>query len=79
MNGYDVINRVGKWVVYICEDSGSRDLGYEHSGYFEHDSYGEGGRLWFYKWELVDYDGIEELPEQVEEAIKQLDFSLGEE
>ena len=71
---YDQIKRVGKWVTYIAED-GER----EHRGYFEHDDLGEGGGLWFTDWELVDYDGVYELPEEVVKAIKMLDFSMGEE
>jgi len=72
---YVQIERVGKWVTYICEEV----MYHEHTGYFEHDDLGEGGGLWFTDWELVDYDGVYELPEEVEEAIKHLGFSLGEE
>ena len=73
MKEYDN-HRVGKWVTYIREDGDK-----EHRGYFEHDDYGEGGGIWFTDWELVDYDGVYELPEEVEKAIKHLGFSLGEE
>ena len=75
---YDQIERIGKWVTYICVASASNSCR-EHRGYFEHDDLGEGGGLWFTDWELVDYDGVYELPEEVVKAIKILDFSLGEE
>lgn len=40
-------------------------------GYFEHHKEGEdcAGGLWFEHNELVDYDGVYELPEEVEDAL----------
>lgn len=41
-------------------------------GYFEHDHYGDGvaGGLWFDPDKvLLDYDGVFELPKEVEEAL----------
>ena len=66
--------RVGKWVTYISKD----DSG--HRGYFEHDDLGEGGGLWFSGFEgkeLYDYDGVYDLPKEVDEAIKLLGFTNG--
>ena len=65
----------GTWVC-IC-------AGYEDgSGSWEHQSdedddetYYEGG-LWFEGMELVDYDGIFELPEEVKLAIKDLGYKI---
>ena len=40
-------------------------------GSYEHDRYGEdvGGGLWVEKHELIDYDGMYKLPEEVIEAL----------
>jgi hypothetical protein len=43
-------------------------------GYFEHQTYGEelGGGLWFdASGELIDYDGVYELPKEVATALKE--------
>lgn len=41
-------------------------------GYFEHNELGDevGGGLWFIGNELTDYDGVFELPKQVEQALR---------
>lgn len=41
-------------------------------GFFEHNELGDecGGGLWFEGLELVDYDGVYELPKEVREALK---------
>lgn len=46
-------------------------------GYFEHDELGDemGGGLWFENNELVDFDGVYELPKKVIEGIEQLGFN----
>lgn len=56
-----------KWEVHIDVEQGY--------GYYEHDTFGEGGGLWFVKhasgkWELADYDGCSELPMNVFKAIR---------
>ncbi len=41
-------------------------------GYFEHNELGDecGGGLWFINNALTDYDGVYELPKQVEQALQ---------
>ena len=41
-------------------------------GYFEHNELGDecGGGLWFQDGALTDYDGVYELPKQVETALR---------
>ena len=45
-------------------------------GYFEHEEYGDeyGGGLWFEGKNLVDYDGVFELPKEVIQALRDLGF-----
>ena len=45
-------------------------------GYFEHEEYGDeyGGGLWFKGKNLVDYDGVFELPKEVIQALRDLGF-----
>jgi len=45
-------------------------------GYFEHNYFGDelGGGLWFENNELVDYDGVYTLSEEVIEKIESLGF-----
>lgn len=48
-------------------------------GYFEHDIYGDerGGGLWFdTDKELLDYDGMCDLPKSVRQAITELGYSV---
>ena len=46
------------------------------TGWFEHYIYGEelGGGLWFEGKELVDYDGVYSLPDEVIKAIEMLGY-----
>ena len=50
-------------------------------GYFEHEVEGDNcaGELLFDGNELVDYDGVIELPKEVIQAIRDLGFYVGEE
>lgn len=50
-------------------------------GYFEHEEYGDeyGGGLWFEGKNLVDYDGVFELPKEVIQALRDTGFYVGEE
>ena len=45
-------------------------------GYFEHEEYGDeyGGGLWFEGKNLVDYDGVFELPKEVIQALRDTGF-----
>jgi hypothetical protein len=47
-------------------------------GYFEHNTLGDecGGGLWFIGDELVDYDGVFQLPKEVVEALRNHGFLL---
>lgn len=61
------------WAVYISPSTSY--------GYFEHDDAGEGGGLWFKGADgkqLVDYDGVFELPRLVAVAIVQAGYRLGD-
>lgn len=55
-----------------------------YRGYFEHNEYGEdaAGGLWFERTdrgiELVDYDGVYELPKAVATGLVSLGFNLDE-
>lgn len=39
-------------------------------GYFENKEYGTNGGLWFDGSELMDYDGVTELPQEILDALK---------
>jgi len=60
----------GKFEINIDEN--------EEEGYFEHDIYGEelGGGLWFKNKELIDFDGVSILPDEVAEGIIKLGFNV---
>jgi hypothetical protein len=47
-------------------------------GYFEHEIYGEdaGGGLWFEGKNLVDYDGMAILPDEVIAGIRKLGYTV---
>ena len=65
--------KVGKFEVQIDPEASY--------GWFEHDELGDecGGGLWFDQKDLMDYDGVFELPNDVIAAIKQLGFTVGDE
>lgn len=46
----------------------------ENRGYFEHETHGEMGGLWFDGKELSDYDGVYSLPKQVIDALRQMGY-----
>ena len=53
-------------------------------GYFEHNIHGGGGGLWFEcsedgKLELIDYDGVFELPGPVIDILREGGFIVGKE
>lgn len=53
-------------------------------GYFEHNIYGGGGGLWFEdnddsEIELIDYDGVFELPGPVLDILREGGFIVGKE
>lgn len=54
----------------------------ESRGWFEHEEHGDeyGGGLWFDNdMNLIDYDGVFELPKEVLLAIREMGFHVGEE
>jgi hypothetical protein len=59
---------VGKFEVVINH--------WENFGYFEHEDYGDewGGGLWFEGKNLIDYDGVYELPSEVIAGIRELGY-----
>lgn len=50
-------------------------------GYFEHNELGDncGGELLFDGTDLIDYDGVFELPKEVVQALRDMSFYVGEE
>jgi hypothetical protein len=50
-------------------------------GYFEHEDYGDewGGGLWFEGKNLIDYDGVYELPSEVIAGIRELGYIVTQE
>ena len=59
--------------LYALEQDGRR------YGWFEHDEHGDeyGGGLWFYREELVDYDGIASyLPQEILDALEAKGFNV---
>ncbi len=64
MADYKVVKTINtdNFEINLCEDN---------YGYFEHNELGDecGGGLWFEGDELVDYDGVFELPKEVREAL----------
>lgn len=53
----------------------------ENFGYFEHEDYGDewGGGLWFEGKNLIDYDGVYELPSEVIAGIRELGYIVAQE
>lgn len=49
-------------------------------GYFEHHRYGDeqAGGLWFADKVLLDYDGVYELPKEIEDALSAAGFDLSD-
>lgn len=47
-------------------------------GYFEHEEYGEelGGGLWFENNELIEFDGVMLLPDEVADILQSLGFKV---
>ena len=50
-------------------------------GYFEHNELGDNcaGELLFEGKDLIDYDGVFELPKEVIQILRDMDFYVGEE
>jgi hypothetical protein len=61
----------GKWHVAISPSS--------NYGYFEHDTSGRSGGLWFKAKALTDYDGVFELPREVVKALRSEGYRVASE
>lgn len=48
----------------------------EHYGYFQNNTTGTEGGLWFDDQTLVDYDGVFELPKEVHTALTNAHYNL---
>ena len=65
---------VGKWLVEVDTEA--------KYGYFENQNSGGGGGLWFElqddtkELELVDYDGVFELPKDVAKALRDMEINV---
>lgn len=57
---------VRKWETVVSPSTGY--------GYFERETDGEGGGLWFEQNELRDFDGVYALPSAVAEALRQMGY-----
>lgn len=64
----------GVWVSIIIGSDGKGSWEY-HSDEDDEETYVEGG-LWFEGKEVVDYDGIYELPEEVKMAIRDMGYEI---
>lgn len=59
---------IGKWETNISPST--------NYGYFENINNGNSGGLWFENNEIIDYDGVYELPQAVIEAVKKLGYGI---
>lgn len=67
----------GAWVcVYSGDEDGDGSWEYQ-SDEDDEETYFEGG-LWFEEKEVVDYDGIYELPKEVKLAIRDMGYEIEE-
>lgn len=62
MHNYTETLEKGNWIVEISPTT--------QYGYFENKNTGAGGGLWFDGLELVDYDGVFELPKDVASVLE---------
>ncbi len=59
---FNLVNQVGDWLVHVDTE--------KQYGCFENQEDGTEGGLWFNNNELVDYDGVYEIPRQVVQALQ---------
>lgn len=60
--------QVGSWLVEVDTQA--------QYGYFEHQETGTEGGLWFKNNELIDYDGVYEIPRQVVMALQSMNLNV---
>lgn len=65
---FNMKHQVGDWLVEVDTD--------RQYGYFENQERGGGGGLWFTNNELVDYDGVYEIPKQVVMALQSMNLNV---
>ena len=65
---FDKKQQVGDWLVEVDTE--------KQYGYFESQEHGDGGGLWFTNNELVDYDGVYEIPKQVVMALQAMNLNV---
>ena len=65
---FDKKEQVGDWLVEV-------DTAKQY-GYFENQEHGGEGGLWFKDNELVDYDGVYEIPKQVIMALQSMNLNV---
>ena len=65
---FDKKQQVGDWLVEVDTQA--------QYGYFENQEYGGEGGLWFKNNELVDYDGVYEIPKQVIMALQSMHLNV---
>lgn len=70
-HNYSQIKTSGKWKVQVSPTTGY--------GFYDHETQGEGGGLWFEGKELRDYDGRACLPRDVVVALRSLSYVVGSE
>jgi hypothetical protein len=71
MHDYTETLESGNWLIKISPTT--------EYGYFENQDTGGEGGLWFDGNELIDYDGVYELPKEAYSALKGAGYILGEE
>lgn len=65
---FDKKQQVGDWLVEVDTE--------KQYGYFENQEHGGEGGLWFTNNELVDYDGVYEIPKQVVMALQSMNLNV---
>jgi hypothetical protein len=65
---FDKKEQVGDWLVEVDTVA--------QYGYFENQEHGGEGGLWFTNNELVDYDGVYEIPKQVIMALQSMNLNV---
>lgn len=65
---FDKREQVGDWLVEVDT--------VKQYGYFENQEHGGEGGLWFKNNELVDYDGVYEIPKQVVMALQSMALNV---
>jgi len=65
---FNMKQQVGDWLVEVDTE--------KQYGYFENQEHGGEGGLWFKDNELIDYDGVYEIPKQVIMALQSMNLNV---